>query len=122
MKKRIEIYKTFDVVVVPFPFVDSCAAKKRPALVISSYQTFGIEAGHSIMCMITSAMSEEWPLDTKIEDLKKTGLSKDSVIRMKLFTIDHRLIISKIGSLSKHDQCTFTQNMLVLLRDILLMD
>ncbi len=33
-------YRQFDVVVVPFPFTNSSATKKRPALVISNATTF----------------------------------------------------------------------------------
>ncbi len=33
-------YDTFDVVVVPFPFTDRSAAKRRPALVVSRHESF----------------------------------------------------------------------------------
>jgi len=48
-------YKRFDVVVVPFPFTDSAAAKRRPALVLSDEAIFNTPAGHSVMAMVTSA-------------------------------------------------------------------
>ena len=39
-----------------------------------------------------------------ITDLKSAGLNKASVIRMKLFTLDHKLILETVGTLSKKDQ------------------
>ncbi len=33
-------YKQFDVVVVPFPFTDKAATKKRPALILSDAASF----------------------------------------------------------------------------------
>jgi mRNA interferase MazF len=98
------IYKPFDIVVVPFPFTDSANSKRRPAIVLSSYTALGKEINHSVMAMITSARNKEWPLDVAINDLKKSGLPKTSVIRMKFFTIDHRLIIEKIGTLATADR------------------
>lgn len=97
-------YNQFDIVVVPFPFVDSQDSKRRPAIVFSSNNHFNKEAGHSIMAMITSARNHPWPYDVEIADLVKAGLPKKSVIRMKLFTIDHRLIIESLGTLSLKDQ------------------
>ena len=97
-------YKAFDVVAVPFPFTDSSQTKKRPALVLSSHSEFGNPIGHSVMAMITSAKNAPWPLDIAISDLAKAGLSADSVIRMKIFTLDHRFVIKTLGSLRQDDR------------------
>ncbi|MBI2336253.1 MAG: type II toxin-antitoxin system PemK/MazF family toxin [Deltaproteobacteria bacterium] len=112
-------YKAFDVVVVPFPFTDSSQTKKRPALVLSSKSHFNSEAKHSIMAMITSAKNSAWPLDVKLNALASAGLSADSVIRMKLFTLDHRFIIRKTGVLSTQDRKSVTKSLRKALRDIL---
>lgn len=98
------IYKTFDVVVVPFPFTDKPNSKRRPALVISSQETFNAPSGHTVFAMITSAGHASWPLDVPVSDLAAAGLSSPSYIRMKLFTIDNHLIITKIGQLSLSDR------------------
>lgn len=98
------IYNQFDIVVVPFPFVDSATAKRRPAIVLSSGKHFNHEAKHSIMAMITSARNNPWPCDVTITDLKSAGLSKASIIRMKFFTVDHKLILNSLGTLSSKDQ------------------
>jgi mRNA interferase MazF len=44
------------------------------------------------------------PLDVKTGSIKKAGLPAPSKVRMKLFTLDSRFIIRKIGGLSAKDQ------------------
>lgn len=99
-------YDAFEIVIVPFPFTDRAEEKRRPALVLSSAFAFGKRAGHSVMAMITSAKggAARWPLDVEIEDPAAAGLSTPSVVRMKLFTLDHRLILRRVGKLSRRDQ------------------
>ena len=91
----------FDVVVVPFPFVDSDLAKRRPALVLSDRE-FN-KTGQSILAMITSAEHAGWPSDVQI-DWKKSGLPRPSIVRMKLFTLDNRRIERKAGHLIVADR------------------
>jgi mRNA interferase MazF len=107
----MNIYKTFDVVVVPFPFVDSLKSKNRPALVISSEKHFNGPTSHTVLAMITSAMHSSWPLDVPIGNVKSCGLEKPSIIRLKLFTLDNRLIKKRIGKLSSKDQESLQENM-----------
>lgn len=94
----------FDVVKVPFPFTDKTAAKNRPALVLSSAEHFNHPIGHSVMAMITTAAQIPWPLDCPILDLESAGLPAPSLIRFKLFTLDHRLVRAKLGRLGAADQ------------------
>lgn len=101
--KPMQTYKQFDVVVVPFPFTDRTATKRRPALVLSS-ERFNSGIDHSVMAMVTTASHSIWPLDIDIANLGDAGLKTPSIIRMKLFTIDHRLIQRHIGHLSLQDQ------------------
>lgn len=104
-------YEAFDVVVVPFPFTDSSQAKRRPALVLSHNTDFGNKTGHSILAMITSRKNAPWPLDCEIKGKQSAGLTAPSVVRMKLFTLDNRFIIRKIGHLSKDDQKQVKQSL-----------
>jgi mRNA interferase MazF len=97
-------YEPFDIVVVPFPFTDSAQTKRRPALVLSQHSNFGNKIGHSVLAMITSKKNAPWPLDCEIMSKKESGLTAPSVVRMKLFTLDNRFIITKIGHLSDSDQ------------------
>lgn len=97
-------YKKYDVVTVPFPFTDSAMQKRRPALVLSDHAAFNAKIGHSVMAMITSEKNAAWPLDVRIADLPQAGLPAPSVVRMKLFTLDHRFVVAKVGVLSSADR------------------
>ncbi|MGA7178279.1 MAG: type II toxin-antitoxin system PemK/MazF family toxin [Thiobacillaceae bacterium] len=97
-------YEAFDVVVVPFPFADRNSTKRRPALVLSGLTAFNSASRHSVLAMITSAKNSSWPLDIEIIDLDAVGLPSPSMIRMKLFTLDHQLILRKLGRLGERDR------------------
>ena len=94
-------FDALDVVVVPFPFTDRQTSKRRPALVVSSAD-FNTAHEQSILAMITSVRAP-WPSDVAIQDWQGAGLSVPCKVRFKLFTVDHLLIIRKIGSLSTSD-------------------
>lgn len=97
-------FERFDVVVVPFPFTDSSARKRRPALILSAAKDFNARIAHSVMAMITSAKHSRWPLDVPIADLNASGLGSPSVVRMKLFTLDHRFVLRAAGRLGPEDR------------------
>jgi len=97
-------YEQYEVVVVPFPFTDKNTSKRRPAIVLSDNKIFNHETRQSVLAMITSAKNTGWPLDVEICDLDSAGLPSASMIRMKLFTLDHQLIIRKAGTLSLKDR------------------
>ena len=96
-------YSRYDVVRVPFPFTDRTAQKNRPALILSDRAQFNAPAAHSVMAMITSAAHARWPLDVPIGDLADARLPMPSLVRFKLFTLDHRLIRGVLGRLSDKD-------------------
>ena len=75
MNEPINTYKTYEIVVVPFPFTDREKSKNRPALILSS-ELFNANNGKSIIAMITSNTEKElWPNDMAIKHLKPTGLT-----------------------------------------------
>lgn len=108
--KLSKTYKPFDIVVIPFPFSDKLAQKKRPALVLSS-EDFNAKSGHLITAMITTAKKSKWPNDSEILEFEKAGLPVSCLVRMKFFTVDQTQILRKSGSLSKNDQKEFLRNL-----------
>lgn len=92
----------WQVVVVPFPFTDRAASKRRPALVLSA--TAFNRQGYSVLAMITSASHRPWPGDTPLGDLKVAGLTTPSLVRLKLFTLDNRFIARQLGTLAARDR------------------
>lgn len=91
-----------DIAVVPFPFSERPGTKRRPALTLSS-RRFN-RAGHTILAMITTKTHSPWPGDQPIEDLEGAGLPRPCIVRLKVFTLDNRLIIRRAGKLSEMDQ------------------
>ncbi len=96
-------YERFTVVRVPFPFTDRNASKNRPVPVLSAAARFNAPSVHSVMAMINSAENAPWPLDCPIADLAAAGLPAPSVVRFKLFTLDHRLVRGALGALAPGD-------------------
>ncbi len=103
-----------DVVVVPFPFVDLAAEKRRPSLILS-YMTFNDSHGHSICAMITTAARSKWPSDVAIEDPTPAGLNRPCVVRWKLFTLPNDFILRRAGRLAARDR----DNVVAVARNIL---
>ncbi len=86
------------VVVVPFPYSDRLAEKRRPALVVSGEDV--ARAGFVWIAMITSARNSALPGDLAIEDLHAAGLTAASVVRpIKIACIEPSRILRRIGAL-----------------------
>jgi mRNA interferase MazF len=93
-------FAAFDVVVVPFPYADRLAEKRRPALVISSAKLLAY--GLVWVSMITSAENEAWPSDVPILNLNRAGLPAPSVVRpAKIACVEAIRIDRRIGSIDK---------------------
>lgn len=95
-----ERFAAFDVVVVPFPYADRLAEKRRPALVISGPRL--APYGLLWVAMITSAENDPWPSDVAISDLRRAGLPAPSVVRpAKIACIESARIDRRAGKLDK---------------------
>lgn len=93
-------FESFDVVVVPFPYADRLAEKRRPALVISNRKL--AVNGVIWVAMITSAENERWSSDVAITDLARAGLPAPSVVRpAKIACIDPNRIDRRLGRLDR---------------------
>lgn len=91
------------VLVLPFPYSDRLAEKRRPALVVSKP---ALERTHGLIwvTMITSDRGGRRPNDTPISDLKRAGLPAPSLVRaVKLATIEPHRVIRAAGALSRKD-------------------
>lgn len=86
-----------DVVVVPFPFSDLTANKKRPALVVAV-----LTGDDVILCQITSqTISDSYAVPLSNEDFRTGTLRQDSNIRPnRLFTADSNIILYRAGELT----------------------
>lgn len=93
-------YVAGDVVVVPFPYSDRFAEKRRPALVVSSPSVAC--NGYLWVVMITSARNSAMPHDLPILDLNRAGLSSQSIVRpIKIACVEPARIIRRAGNLER---------------------
>jgi mRNA interferase MazF len=97
--------RTFAVVVVPFPYSDRLAEKRRPALVIS-HEDLPEILGRVWVAMITSA-SASLLGDAVLADHAHVGLTVPSTVRAsKIATLDSDRILRVLGRLSDRDETT----------------
>jgi mRNA interferase MazF len=87
-----------DVVVVPFPFTDLSASKKRPALVVATF-----EGEDLILAMISSqAKMDEYSIIVMDDDFGTGGLPLISLVRAnRLTTADKSIVLRKLGTLKQ---------------------
>ena len=105
-----ERFAAFDIVVVPFPYADRLAEKRRPALVISGPKL--ARYGLAWLAMITSAENDPWTTDVAITDLDRAGLPAPSVIRpAKIACIELSRIDRRAGRLDKAAARTVAQRL-----------
>ena len=95
--------RAWDIWVVPFPYTDRLAEKRRPALVISSDALLR-EAGLIWVAMITSTKLNHWSGDVEVADLDSAGLRIACRVRTaKVATIETDRLIRRLGRLSAAD-------------------
>jgi mRNA interferase MazF len=87
------------VVVVPFPYSERLAEKRRPALVVSSEALH--REGYLWIAMITSAGKAPRAGDVPIADLAEAGLPGASIVRaLKLATVEPERVLKRVGCLA----------------------
>jgi len=86
-----------DVVVVPFPFSDLSAAKKRPAFVVAA-----LTGDDVILCQITSkTVRDSYAIALADTDFASGSLHQDSNVRPnRLLTADSNIILYRAGVLT----------------------
>ena len=102
-------YKFGDIVLVPFPFTDQSAVKRRPAVVISS-QAYHRSRPDIVIMAVTSQQATILSVgEAQVQDWREAGLLKPSVLKPVLTTIDPTLIQKKLGQLTLADQALLRQ-------------
>ena len=92
------IFSKGDILIVPFPFSNLYSVKKRPVVVLS-------EVGEDIIvCAITSNLREnKYSVLIDNSCLSEGKLPTKSLIKIgKLFTINKKIVIKKVGILNKN--------------------
>jgi mRNA interferase MazF len=85
------------IVVIPFPFTDLTATKRRPALVLHETR-YDIVVAYISSIMPAIPSSEDVLVPKSRPSFNRTGLITDSVIQLdKLATVDKALINRVLG-------------------------
>lgn len=94
------MYNQGDILLIPIPFSDLTANKKRPVLVLSN-SVYNEKTEDIIVAAITSNLSEKkYSVLIYNEDMKEGALKTASLIRVdKIYTLSKSIIIRKFGSL-----------------------
>jgi mRNA interferase MazF len=99
-------FRRWDMISVPFPYIEGYDAKRRPALVVS---TDAFHSAHSACfgAMITTArnMQDIQKDDVAIAEWAKAGLPTACVVRLaRLSTFEASPAIRRIGTLAPIDR------------------
>ena len=84
-------------VVIPFPFSDLSATKRRPELVVAALPSDDV-----ILCQITSQpVSNAFAIGLTPLDFVTGGLNRPSTIRPeRIFTADEHIILRSVGKIT----------------------
>ena len=97
-------YEFGDVVLVPFPFTNQAASKKRPAVVVSSVE-YNVAKPDVIVMAITSQLCQGPDLgEVWTAGWQKAGLVKPSAVKPVFATLEQALVIRGLGTLLAEDQ------------------
>lgn len=99
-------YEPGDVVLVRFPFTDQRGVKQRPAVVVSS-PLYNTEQPDLILLAVTGQFRESPPFgEVVIQEWRRAGLLKPSVLKPVVFTVEKPLIQRRLGRLRAGDRAT----------------
>jgi len=97
-------YSFGDIVLVPFPFTDQSATKRRPAVVVSN-ERYNRERPDLIIMAVTSQAQPAGSLgEVQVKDWQAAGLLKPSVVKPVITTIEQPLVLRRLGRLKEGDQ------------------
>ena len=91
-----------DVVLLPIPFSDLTSRKVRPAIVI------GRNGTDLFLVPITSQLSNS---DMALREWRTAGLNVPSGIKAQVATVEERLVVKTVGTLSAADRGTLDERL-----------
>jgi mRNA interferase MazF len=102
-----------DVIVVPFPFSDLSANKRRPALVIAS-----LTGDDVILCQITSkTIFDDYAIALTNRDFQNGSLNQESNLRPnRIFTADSNIALYRIGTVKSPKLSQVTDKIIEILK------
>ena len=97
------VFNPGDVILISYPFGEGAGVRKRPALVVSC-SAFNQETGELVIAQITSRVSAPARAgDYTIAEWREAKLPRPALVRARLATLAHSLVLRRLGSLSEAD-------------------
>lgn len=97
-------YSFGDIVLVPFPFTDQSATKRRPAVIVSN-ERYNRERPDLVIMAVTSHAQPAGSIgEVQVKDWQAAGLIKPSVVKAVITTIEQPLVLRRLGRLREDDQ------------------
>lgn len=100
-------YSRNEVILIQFPFSDLTKGKIRPAIVVN--------ASHSsqdlLVVALTSKTSNLRSGEFVLSDWSSAGLNIESSVKRSVFTIQEKLVLRSLGTLSKNDVSELDQSL-----------
>jgi mRNA interferase MazF len=97
-------YESGDIVLIPFPFTDQTASKRRPAIVVSSAAYHRTRPDLILMAVTSQVRPAASRDEVTITHWREAGLLKPSVTKPVLATVHRRLVLRKLGRLRSADR------------------
>ena len=89
-------YSFGDIILVPFPFTDQSAVKKRPAAIVSSDPYNRSRPDIVIMAITSQSRSADYFGDVALNDWQQAGLLKPSVVKPIFTTVEKGLAVKQL--------------------------
>jgi mRNA interferase MazF len=109
-------YSFGDIVLVPFPFTDQTASKRRPAIVISSAVYNRSRPDLIVIAVTSQSRPASSPGEVTITRWAQAGLLKPSVIKPVITTLYQRLVLRRLGRLQAHDRAALESTLTQILK------
>jgi mRNA interferase MazF len=91
-----------DIVLLPIPFTDLTSRKVRPAIVI------GRNGGDLFLVPVSSVLSNT---DFPVKEWRAAGLNVPSGIKAQVSTVEARLVVKTVGTLTAVDRQTLDERL-----------
>lgn len=95
-----------DIVLVPFPFTNQAAAKKRPAVVVSNRAYNAARPDLVVMAVTSQLRPAPGPGEVWVGQWQAAGLLKPSAVKPVFATLEQALVIRRLGTLAATDQAS----------------